>query len=188
MCVSYLYLNSPNYDPFVTTNDFCSRSKSAAWGDDVGNFPETLFDYMRQKKWERSVYHDDLKRAHTAKYKVERTKRQTRQELLKELREKQKSAAERAKTVGPLVYRNRQGRVMKTDTPGVRLTEKLVQPVTRMKCVSDFQAFIFAPPPPRPSRHTFLFLINSNTKSSLHYLPFFCEKRSLTNNLSFLHE
>ena len=146
MCVSFLYLNSPNYDPLVTANNFFSRSKSAAWGDDVGNFPETLFDYMRQKKWERAVYHDDLKRAHTAKYKVERTKRQTRQNLLKELREKQKSAAERAKTVGPLVYRNRQGRVMKTDTPGVRLTEKLVQPVTRMKCVIDFSSCHFYPP------------------------------------------
>ena len=130
---------------------------------------------MRQKKWERSVYHDDLKRAHTAKFKVERTKRQTRQELLKELREKQKSAAERAKTVGPLVYRNRQGRVIKTDTPGVRLTEKLVQPVTRMKCVSDFQAFILHPPP----RHTFLFLIKTQTPNRHSIIFHFFMKRSL---------
>jgi len=112
-----------------------SLSKSAAWGNDPETFPETLFDYMRQKKWEREVYHDDLKRAHTAKFNVTRTKRQSRQALLKEVREKQKAADQRARTVGPLVYRNRQGRVMKTDTPGVRLTEKLVQPVTRMKCV-----------------------------------------------------
>ena len=112
-----------------------SLSKSSAWGDDPENFPETLFDYMRQKKWEREVYRDDLKRAHTAKFDVKKTKRISRQNLLKEIREKQKEAVQRARTVGPLVYRNRQGRVMKTDSPGVRLTEKLVQPVTRMKCV-----------------------------------------------------
>lgn len=121
---------------------YYSLSKSAAWGNDPENFPETLFDYMRQKKWEREVYHDDLKRAHTAKFNVKRTKRQSRQALLKEVREKQKAADQRARTVGPLVYRNRKGRVMKTDTPGVRLTEKLVQPVTRMKCVSRQSLYI----------------------------------------------
>ena len=114
------------------------NSQTRAWGDDPEEFPETLFDYMRQKKWERSVYLDDLKRVHTAKFGVQRNQRLSRSETIKAEVQRQKKVSERARTVGPLVYRNRQGRITKTDTPGVRLTEKLVQPVTRMKYVFDF--------------------------------------------------
>ena len=109
-----------------------------AWGGNAEEFPESLFEYMRQKKWERSVYHDDLHRAYTAKFDVSKNSRKPREEMMKDIREKQKKAEQRAKTVGPLVYRNEQGRITKTASPGVRLTEKLVQPVTRMKCVHLF--------------------------------------------------